>query len=560
MSKFCSRCGAAVNDEKKCPQCGLEQTTSDVPKQSETAFEARKKEILYLVINTVVMLPILIGNPSVLGTTIVLGLGAVMCSLIIIRSKPDGFAGSNLAFIVFLDIFMLIGIFWEGLHKSEPPEYSVSISGIVGWMLLILLGIIFLILCHIKFSRFELLTWFSYEVIATGVIYLYYSGKDNAELILRREGVMLLIAYTAISLMWFTVARISVMLAPQKQLSIRGMNLVLFVVFFLFCSTQTGRTAAYMRDLPASYTSFAEKHLPWYWILIFTVIAVAGAYTLEKKKQRKCGADSMILLGIAGFVLVQKASIVYYFTYNWSFLLLYAFIFLYYLENERSGKQRFRLHNGYVHIIFTAALILSMMLIAKGLWLNVAVTLVFGFFILPNLKGHGATGYWCTTLLGITCEAIAWSWQFCNSISNIGVLLWIFLFAVITMLIVTWPHPARQMYKKGVPFVICGALLLLLLIPAQRKGTSIRLTQEGDTDTVTITALAKGKNNSITKLSYYWNDGKRKVLVKKTDKKKGLPQKQIKVKGECLTVIAVDKNGIQTTKNMWFPYTFHNMR
>ena len=142
---------------------------------------------------------------------------------------------------------------------------------------------------------------------------------------------------------------------------------------------------------------------------------------------------------------------------------------------------------------------------------------------------------------------------------NLLAVLVIVLCGIICSVALNWPHPAGIKTRKRMKMIgVNVAVVLLLLIPCFRQGVSIKVENTAELGKVNITVEARGKDNEIQQAYYYWRDGKGQKVSENQSLTAG--QQNLSMENECLTIVTVDKNGIETQRKVWFPYAFYNLQ
>ena len=206
----------------------------------------------------------------------------------------------------------------------------------------------------------------------------------------------------------------------------------------------------------------------------------------------------------------------------------------------------------------TAFFIVQFYAINRGLWL-VAAAVAAVCILAMNLKAAEASlrNRFCI-LAACILTALAFIIHLRGSVENLKAVAVITIYGVISLILMTWPHPAGidlDSKKKRLFVYISSVVLLVLLFT--RSGSTIKVEQKQGENTITVSVEAYGKKNEIQETYYYWRNGKGKKISENISFNGSV--KNLEMENECLTIVAVDKNGVMTSRKVWFPYGFYNI-
>lgn len=521
-------------------------------------FERKKHNLCFLILEAVIMLPLLVRNFSWVNLGAYIVLGGWLYYTLMVKEVYRGNPGALVSFMIFLDLvlvcFMQVSGVWE--HKEVLKEWLDSglAKMVERFALFVVPAVIYWFLAK-RIRQKTLLRWITMEVVVFFIVIVDFGSGIIKRMIISRTGLMILIFYTAVSVMWFAAADISRKCAGLTEIRTGWMSIALFVMFFGYLYTPP--FIQYMMQLPERYRLFTETYMSWTWIVIMVTLSLAAGMILKPKDKQESGTSMLVLWGFAGFCLIMKLAQVWYFTYVWAVLLLYLLLLVVCFDIERKkdaaedefyGMSMLFLSAGFAFLIFAAN---------RGFWaLFLSAALIFLVGCIPSEKNSFKESL--IFLLMMVFLALGFMFHLRGCKENYIAAAVITVFGIITCMLMTWEHPAGIMIVKMSRRVsLCALMALLLLIVCMRGGSKIKVGQKQGENTVAVSVEAKGKENEVAESYYYWTDAKGKKVSEDIQLRSS--GQELEMQTECLTIVAVDKNGIKTTRKVWYPHGFWNM-
>lgn len=534
---------------------------------NKTFLNEKKNELFFFVTNLCVMLPVFIKNATSVGAAVFLLLNGLLLHTMLKKKSRGKNKGANslcgsLPFILIWDIVMSMGIHWKLLYGS----YHISLIGITRLSIsVLLLFIAGLVLIVFGWSRNKTISclffWLGNGALAVSAILLYFGSGSLVSLAFVQPGIMLLEFFGMMSLLWIAacqIAAVGTAAGSDIKVKLNFMSLLLIVLLWAFCVLEYDLVWAYMSELPRHLSEFGHTYLSWPYLLGVALVTAAGFYICRDEKSTDSTDDSLLVLTLGGLMFVFCGALRWYFTYNWAMVLLYLAGSIFILQNKLKMVRDFRFQRAYLQLSLTAGILLSMLCISVGLWMLV-VFLCLALFLLNRFKEErGSYRYWCMMLLTAGVVSFAWIWQFRQAGDNVQALLVILLFSILAMYLICGKHPAGIKPLLRVRAAVAAAAVILMLIPMTRMGTkiSVKEPEYPEKGYVRVELQANGKANELSQASYYWSDGRFQKASEEIALSAG--ETEISIENECLTITAVDTNGVKTVRKYWYPYVFEN--
>lgn len=526
-----------------------------------STLETKKHNLMFLALEAIIMLPLLIVNLSIVNAAAYIVLGGYLIYLLLGKKQYDGKPAALLSTTIFIDLllvcFLHMGFAWENKEIWKIWIGSIAQGILSNIILLVIAGVILKFLYgRIRYKEF--LMWVVMEAFMLIQIVLNYGVQGAGKLSMSHLGIMLAIFYTAVSGMWFFAARLSKRCSGGEKTHTEILSIILFALYFLILHIYPEPFMYYIVDLPNYYQIFAERYMTWLWIGIIFFACLVFGIALRPKKDGDSRVSTLIFWGFGSFCVIMKVAQVCYFTYDWFMIILYLAVFYVFLCKEQNSKSPDYKYYGIGVYMVTAFFIVQFYAINRGLWL-VAAALAAVCILAMNLKGakDSLLNRFCI-LAACILTALAFIIHLRGSVENLKAVAVITIYGVISLILMTWPHPAGidlDSKKKRIFVYISSVVLLLLLFT--RSGSTIKVEQKQGENTITVSVEAYGKKNEIQETYYYWRNGKGKKISENTSFNGSV--KNLEMENECLTIVAVDKNGVMTSRKVWFPYGFYNI-
>lgn len=356
-------------------------------------------------------------------------------------------------------------------------------------------------------------------------------------------------AFWSFLLQYITVA------APAKRTSSLWIGVFLFlaVMTIAVCVKSSsvtiyGQWEAFARALPHST-------LAWWKVIVAVILLIASYMFLDDLKSPGAPAEYEITLCTAIFLLSTRLLCTFYFTWNWCLLLLLLVGCYKSAAAEMRGTYLLDMANDDCALGQTLLFGAALVLMRDGLWINVLVTVAFVPYFYRRAIGKGGRPmdmrFWFMVLLCVGAESAAWMWVRKYSPDGFILLATIIILAFIAALILGKPHPAGLQSAAPLRVLLCVATGVLCILTANRYGVKMSAGYNDGTSSIRIQVEAKGKENAVGDVYYYWCDRFGKQSSGEIPAAE--PVFEILPKDELLVVVADDAEGVRATRYFWFP-------
>lgn len=528
-----------------------------------------KNGLFFFAANLCVMLPVFVKNATPAGAAVFLLFNGLLLNSVTKKRAGEKSLNSSgecvrLPSVILLDIVMSVGIHWSLLYESYHIS-TVGLSRLSASMLALfiagLAGIVFGWRRNKTAGR--ILFWLGSGALAVCAILLHFGSGSLVSMAFVQPGIMFLVFFVVMAALWIAACRVSETGAAASSASgvkakLNFMSLLLVGLLWAFCVLEYDLVWEYMSNLPMHVSVFTHTYLSWPYLLGVVLVSAAGFYVCRDKKNTDSTNDSLLILILGGLMFVFYGALRWYFTYSWTLVLLYLAGSVCILQNKQKTVQGFRFQRACLQLLLTGGVLLSMVCISVGLWLLV-VLLFLALCLLNCLKEErGSCRFWCMSILAAGIAALGWIWQFRQAGDNVAALAVILFFSILAMCLICVRHPAGIEPGFGVKAGVAAAAVLLMLIPMTRMGVkiSVKEPEYPEKGAVTVELQANGKDNELSEASYYWSDGRFRKASEEISLTEG--ETLIPIENECLTITAVDKNGVKTVRKYWYPYVFEN--
>jgi hypothetical protein len=341
-----------------------------------------------------------------------------------------------------------------------------------------------------------------------------------------------------------------------------AISLVMFIFFPMFRLSEYNMTAFLNITV-----------LPWYSVLGITLLLAAFLGIGFHYGNSRIDEDSIFLVGIIGLTWVVKASVYFYFSFHWIGICIYSLLFLgftnRFIKREKSGIRTFVhgfINNNEFYWIPYAAVgvVFSIVLINTGyiyFLLSLIIGLLIVLFAKQNFVGWVKDAvFWISLLLSIAGAACTFSLQSGFSMEKIKIIAALFIFTSIVMWMLNHKNYIGHNKFKATKIAMVVVFALLVLIPSLKAGANVDISfvKEGvkvgalikEASNLKVSATAKGKDNSVKKLSYVWSDDFWYDVDEVT--KTFRDEVVLRIENNHLIIWAEDSNGVITRKDFWF--------
>ena len=498
--------------------------------------------------NCFFMLPQLFANRSLINAGVFLAIYLVLF-LILNKSPEETPACAYIPLTVLADLFL-----WGCLHFLSIRDFF-DIAGFVEYLANIIAQPICKVLlvssaataiiglCNVK------LTWF------TGISGLLLSSAFMLNL--WGEGVLgsaffsvLVIGFGVWSfLLQFITAAVP---AKRKNCVLIG-TILLLALIVLIGGTQSSdfmlqaRWEAFARELPYAALS-------WWRVVIAAVLLVASSVFLYDLGGNVPSSDCLIAAVAAILLLTVRLTYSIYFTWNCTLLLLLMISLYLCAVAAMRGHSLFAFSNGIWMGVQFPLFWLALLLLRDGLWINIVVTVLFTVYFyrqaFHKTSKNMGNFFWFMILLCIGAETVGWMLRRNYSLEGFILIGTIILMAFIVSQLLGKSHPAGLQSPASLRILLCAAAEVLCFLTMIQHGAKIRADYDNDVQLITVQMNAKGKENAIGDISYFWKD----KYGQQSSEERFVSQAQFQIApmDEQLVVVVQDANGVQTTRCFWF--------
>lgn len=552
MERVCRKCGKYFEraEGEYCAACG--GTTMELP-EDRKGFRVSFNGWVYFAVNTVLLLFLVLGHMQGMEYLFLIpGLLALWAVLVREKNRICSVSG-KLTAVIFIDVLLVFVSFSDVWIAAMTGNVLSNLPYNMGrWIAFVLLGIFFYLISVGKKSI--IFQWIAFECF--GLVFPFTWGWRLEHW----SGYIQLffLIYTLLNFVWCLAAKTALTADPVKAAAKRWMAFGLFgmaVFFRFFC---VGVIETYLVSFPEKLSSFLNGNLGTGKVILVLLILLAAAVLLGAGDRERCGCDALVMSGIACAVILLKASVVCYIPFGFLAFFLYGFIFVNLLKREKSGRQGYGVNRAAILLIITLSMAVSLYLISIGLWMNVLAGLIFAGIIIPKPGAQPKKRLVPLIMVWMIAEALlAVSRLKMHPEAYLAVaVISVSFFLMLRFL--TWKHPSVEIGRKGAKGFLCAAFAVLLFLTVFKNGTAIDFAYDPGANQVTVDIEAKGKENTVSSVVYYWTDGGQPLEEAGYGGAQAVLQKVISVNagtpaGKCLVVRTLDQNGVWTEKKCFVP-------
>lgn len=516
----------------------------------------KRSKLIFFVLNLALVIPYVVKHYSQWGLAGAIAIMIIAFYVIIIKPSIDAPASKDLPLLLFFDICVYLVMSYQALVDNFRIEYLEYINGNMKEECFTLL-IIGLAISLFTPKRLSLVWIKSLGKIIAGaaVIMQFWSNGDIFEPIFYRGGDAFLAFYLMCSIAWYTFCIISCYVEPTSFKRNNRLSNILLLAFVVLCTAENQITQEFINGVKDIILAIPSINFAWWKVILSGVVLVGCAIVAYDYVNDTMGADSLVLVFIASAIVLLKVLMCNYFSFSWCVFLIFLVSSIRCLHNEQRQAKTLRLESPVYLAVQFAVLLGVIHLIKAGIWINVIVLSVYTL-IFYNTAGKTKNEkhelrFWITILSAPVAYSIAYIWQMRFAMETVIMILLAFAVAGGVMIILSWPHPDKLKVPKGYKMLVCLFLILLCWISMGRYGAQVDVSFEDNTNTALVEIEAKGKDNGVETVRYYWSDISGEMVgSEKTMSTKGA---EIPILGEKLTVVVTDLNGVVTTKIEWYP-------
>lgn len=519
----------------------------------------KENKIVLFLINCLLMLPFIIRNHSIIGIVSSLAILLILF-FILFKSSEIIPASAYLPIIIVADVCCYVGVRFELLKLCfDMDALSYFFQGMGSpCIFLLMIGCALFFVGRTK----QTLTWLSGiggTAIGTAIILHGWSNCDFAALKFYSNGDTLLAILVLSTLLWTILIQFIGMTVPIKRDANNWIGIFLLVGFLVFCIIEQSYTSVMLPKWKIMILNWPHTLFSWWRVILATMVLLIGTfllYTMNGDDGNGLSVDTYALILIALSVFSIKFLMINFFSYNWMCFLIMIVGTLWCMKNDYLERPTLQLNSiMYLSAQFIAFLF-TIILLKKGLWINVIVTIVFGavFYTqyVKKKRTSDINSHWVMILLCIVAEAAAWMCKYRFCIEGFSMIVMVLIVAITAMSIINLRHPNSMKAPDSIRITICVCLAILCLLTMNKFGAKISTKFDSETLKATIEIQPRGKKNEVKSACYYWRDKNGKESSKEVILKNN--GETIAIQDEVLTIITIDVNGVQTTSNYWYPH------
>ena len=522
-------------------------------KEIASGIANKRNRYVFLVLNLVFTLYVFFHNPTLLGALVVAFLNIFLVVTVLNKKRSSRYALCELGTFLLADLVIMTGVNLNDIIVYQKQDLTESFGFNVSSPFL-LIGLIIVGLALFILGLSGVLNPIGATLILVGFIYKDY-GYSSAPYF-SRTGLLILVLSVALYWVWYYLSVLirtvdSNCVSDCKRISI---GLIVFQVAMI--KLEKDFIVFKLGELLRFFGNAENDFLPWWKLLIFEVVLVCAAISVYLNSGKN-KTDFLMTSAIAFFPLMLSILVNAYFTYNILMALFFGAILYECISHEASGTKGFRYGNIALLTTAMAGFPIIVFLTRRDLLGVVLVTLVF--MILYHLKFDdikedlGSNLFWLCVLCNIFLETVAFVSVKKSSLHNISILTVAFIFSVVTLYVINWPHPSKKKAPVYMNIVICVCFALICLMPVIKYGIHLNLTVKSGTASEFV-LKRKDKAKSGGSVLYYWNDQGFKRTSEDTVMEGS--QMTIPVESEMLVVKALDKHGVTTNYRYWYPKAY----
>ena len=520
---------------------------------------AMKNKLIFFALNLVCVLPHVAKRYSHWGAGIAAGMLLVLFFLTVLRPGANTPASRNLPFFGLIDAGILLGLFFQDLKLRFTMDNMSSILALAEsrprciW--LVPVGVV---LCVLPFKGILAVWMKGLGRTAIGASLLLLLGSDGRlpkPTFFVNGGEAFFFFYLLCAVAWYTLCAVSYAVDEDVQRRDYRLSWLLLGVFCTLCLTETSLVWEMLGPVQMWLLAVPSVGLAW-WKAVFAMVVLIGCAVAAYDFDYACmGEDSLVLGTLGGGILLLRVLLSSYFVFSWLVIPVFLVGAFHCLQNEVEQEKTLRLSSPAYLIAQTAALLLAVCLLKRGLWVVATLLVVYG---LVFYTVHGKMGTprrqlcrWLETLSCPVALALGYIWQARFILSSCFLLAAVYGVLAFVIILLLWPHPSGQSCPDGYKLLVCGAMALLCLMTATRYGAKARIAFQPEDGMARIELEARGKDNEIVEAAYHWSglDGE----PRSGEIPLSAGETEIPIGGEKLTVVVTDAHGARTTFTDWYP-------
>lgn len=513
-----------------------------------------KNQAIYFGINLLVMLLLLIFNYSPVNIVVFLVVAGLSLLFSTLHSKTNESACVFLPVLLFLDILLYFALNAPAFQEHFSFELVYTISSLVVFMVIAGVG---LTIFGLKVSR-RWIVWVG--SLFLGVAFISANEADRTLDLLASPSFQVLLAlHVLLATLWFFCVQISDRAAPNDKYTSTVHRNSCLTVILLCLLTATNllerewiisllpQWKRLIYDLPANV-------LVWWKLMIAVLVFSVCAVALCEFKDKSVGTDAYVMFSFVGAILLAIVLQACFFPLKWLVLLVYAQMVITPIKIFMKGYTQFRLSCEKYLVAVLLLSILEAVFLQYSLWLNLLVTMVVAMAVYhlseAELRKQHSRILWSAVILSIAAECAGLLMVNRQHTANFIILVLATVIALATMFILNTPHPAGKRSSLILEGAVCVSFALICTVMVFRHGTRIDLRYSEPAAQIELDAIPNGKDNTIVSLQFSWSELGQKEPAAATDLCGR--HEVLAVEGNKLTIEAVDRYGVRTTRTVWF--------
>lgn len=525
--------------------------------QAASLLDWRESKVIYYIVNLIPMIMLMLHFFSIQGCVITVAFNIFLFVRMIVKVDTERTAANYLSTMLFVDVCIGIGVFWEPLLQNVMLENikkfwdGVTIQTIVVLCIGFVMGLI-----SLQKEKLYWLSWIGAEIAGCAVILQLYGNGEILAPDFSEGGWELLVLFVICGGIWFFISQIDVLLEQErKTVNIRmGFVLMLGVLFVLIAENQYVNQM--LPEIRQFYRSLSQEVFAWWKIwLSCGVLAVLGI-ALSQHSARIYKIDGTVYCFLATGILTIKLILTNYFFFNWVVFAIYVLSVFWGIT--RVNKQV----TSREEVVWLGIQSVTMVVIIKflewGLWMNLVVTTVFVVLFSSFYKNRKQLSFkqrrvlFIYIIIGIAAETLTFIWTLRFQISKVMVVGVLSVAVLGIILIITWPHPENRQVHNKYKIGICIVFAVLCLMTAVKSGSKITTNINEEEQTISVNVDAKGTDSKVKNVTCIWTNQFGKQIGEELSFKRG--EQILAIEAENLTITAIDQNGVRTVCKERVPY------
>lgn len=518
---------------------------------------AKRSKILFFLLNLALVVPFVVQNYSHWG----LG-GAALVMLIaffaiVIRTGEDIPATRDIPRLLFFDVLAYLAVSYQGLIDNFlVGDLDYMISDMEGGSLTLFIAGLALGIFVPKKPSSVWLKGIGKTAIGAAIIMMFWSDGNLLDPKFHSGGDTFLAFYLLWAVVWnfFCVVAGRIDYGSIKRNG--RLTNILLLILAAACFLEYNLIQGYIYGLKDMMLSIPTDWFVWWKVVLAVAVLLGCAVASYDYEKQTSGTDAVMLAILASAIILLKALLCNYFSFNWVIFAIFMVCSVRCLRNERNGMYTMRMSTPIYMGVQLLVLLGAVWMIKAGLWISVIIIAVYVYLFYSGIGKectHKQELRWWITILSVPAVlAISYIWQMRFSMETVVLIGVFFVVMTAVMIILSWEHPDELTVPREYKILLCIFMAVLCLVAASRFGSTVDVEFNAADGSVHVEAEARGKENQVTSIVYSWSD----ITGEKTVEESvmSIYGTNIPIKGEKLTVVVTDANGVTTTKTAWYPH------